>query len=296
MPPIEWPTSTSGPSGATSSITVAEVAPGLLERRVRHRRAAGAPVAALVPEHQPGHVAQVAALEVPAVQVQGVAVAEHHGDRSSRRPRARGVRLVDLDVERDAVGRGRPGTGAPRSVPNGSSRIGSSAAQRAPDREPLGRDARGGAGGERTDGQADDARRRAGRATARRHRQRSVTPRRPVYVRAARPPMRATISYAIVPGAGPVLGGRLAVPCPARTAPPRRRAATAVVADVDHELVHADPAGDRAAACRRPGPDQCPTRAAGRRRRSRAGPPRASSRAGSCTGGRTTRRARPGPA
>ena len=80
-----------------------QVVAELVDRGVLDRAAAGAAVAALVPEHQAAQVGQVAPLVVPAVLVEGQAVAEHDRDRrlrlapcagrgAGRRPRRAGRR------------------------------------------------------------------------------------------------------------------------------------------------------------------------------------------------------------
>ena len=80
MPPIEWPTSTTGPSGTTSSRTCLRSWPSWSMVAWPVRRAAGAAVRALVVEDRPDQAAVAGALEVPAVEVERVAVA--------RRPRS----------------------------------------------------------------------------------------------------------------------------------------------------------------------------------------------------------------
>ena len=76
MPPIEWPTSTTGPVGAVASQDGEQVVAELVDRGVLVASPARAAVAALVPEDQPAQVGEVAALVVPAVLVQRQPVAE----------------------------------------------------------------------------------------------------------------------------------------------------------------------------------------------------------------------------
>ena len=79
-----------------------EVLPELLDGRVAVGRAAGAAVRALVVVDGADQPAVGRALEVPAVEVEGVAVAEDDGELA-RPPVELGVELVDLDVEGYAV-------------------------------------------------------------------------------------------------------------------------------------------------------------------------------------------------
>ena len=99
MPPIEWPTSTSGPVGAVASITAARSAPTWSMVRRPDRAALGAAVAALVPPDGADPALQGEPLVVPGVQAEGVAVAHHDGEAV----RVRLLRLVDLDVQLGAV-------------------------------------------------------------------------------------------------------------------------------------------------------------------------------------------------
>ena len=117
MPPIEWPTSTTGPSGTASSSTRSRSLAELLDVGVLLGRPAGAAVGALVVVDRADQAAVGRALEVPRVQVERVAVHEHDGQLGVPTARAhplaaghRGVELVDLDVQR--VRRRRP----PRSA------------------------------------------------------------------------------------------------------------------------------------------------------------------------------------
>ena len=91
--------------------------------------APGPPMVALIPEDEPV-TGQITALEVPAVLVQRVAVAEHDGDRGSRRP-------VDLGVQRHAVP-GEHGKRAPAQLPERFARRRVGTATEPPDRDPLG--------------------------------------------------------------------------------------------------------------------------------------------------------------
>ncbi len=93
MPPIEWPTRTTGPSGTTSSMTAA--GRGRAGRWSRARgRAAGPAVRALVVEHGAHQAAVAGPLEVPAVQVERVAVHEDDGERGSAAARCGGGRVA----------------------------------------------------------------------------------------------------------------------------------------------------------------------------------------------------------
>src|SRR5260370_42098134 len=101
-------------------------------------------MAALIPEHKPGVRREVSALVMPYVLVQGVAVAEHNGDRRALQP-------AHLDVQRHAVvGENRDRAAAKlteRLVPG---RVGP---QPAPaDRDPPGGDNRPGPGCRHTAG------------------------------------------------------------------------------------------------------------------------------------------------
>ena len=84
MPPIECPTSTSGPSGASARMHGVEVVAELVDRAALPRGALGAAVAALVVEHltddRVGEVGQEPALEVPGAPVEREPVHEHDGE------------------------------------------------------------------------------------------------------------------------------------------------------------------------------------------------------------------------
>jgi hypothetical protein len=79
-----------------------EVAPELVDRGVVLERAPRASVRALVVVDGADQASVGRALEVPAVEVECVAVAEHDRERAGR-PAARGIELVDLDVEGHTV-------------------------------------------------------------------------------------------------------------------------------------------------------------------------------------------------
>ena len=92
MPPIEWPTSTTGPSGATCPITVARSSPSWSIGGVLAVGPPGAAVRALVVEDHPVLAAEGRALEVPAVEVERVAVHEDDGQLAVGYAAAHGVR------------------------------------------------------------------------------------------------------------------------------------------------------------------------------------------------------------
>ena len=75
-----------GPSGTTASRTVQQVAAELVDGGVALGRAAGAAVRALVVVDRADQAAVGRALEVPAVEVERVAVAEDDGQRADRLP------------------------------------------------------------------------------------------------------------------------------------------------------------------------------------------------------------------
>ena len=85
---------------------LAEVAAGAVDGGVDQRRPARPAVAALVPQHQPGPVAQGGALDLPLHQAGGEPVREDDGER-------RVLVAVELDVQRYAVV-GGDGAGARR--------------------------------------------------------------------------------------------------------------------------------------------------------------------------------------
>ena len=103
MPPIEWPTSTTGPVTDHLVQHLHQVIGQLRQPAVLRRRPAGATVGPLVVEDLPDLPAEVLALEVPAVQVQRVAVHQDQGEVVGRA-------LVHLGVQHHAVGRGDRGT------------------------------------------------------------------------------------------------------------------------------------------------------------------------------------------
>ena len=118
MPPIEWPTRTSWPSGAASSMTAVQVAAELVDVAGLLAAAPRAPVPALVPgDHAVAVADQRLALQDPALEAEAEAVGEDDGRLVGRG--GVGGRLVDLDVQRHAVVRdddellvGRVGVGA----------------------------------------------------------------------------------------------------------------------------------------------------------------------------------------
>ena len=116
MPPIEWPTSTTGrPVGAAASMTAFRSRPSWSIVRVPCVAAAArAAVAALVPEDHP-HAARAG---------RGAGSARSPGSGSSRGRRrtvsGRVVRAVDLDVQRQRRRSATTVSGRPRSSPNGS--------------------------------------------------------------------------------------------------------------------------------------------------------------------------------
>ena len=123
MPPIEWPTSTTGPLGTTASRTASQVAAELVDGGVLGRAAAAAAVRALVVEDEPAGVVggQRLALVVPDGHLLGVAVDEDDGQRGvaparpPRRAAARRRRRAPRGCGRRAAGRtarARPGRGA----------------------------------------------------------------------------------------------------------------------------------------------------------------------------------------
>ena len=118
IPPIECPTSTTGPVGHQLLEHPQQVVAELVDGGVLPVRASGAAVRALVEEHHPVLAAEVRALEVPAVEAQRVAVHEHDvgsGESAAAQSpqplgglglgRVLGVRrdLVDLGVQPHAV-------------------------------------------------------------------------------------------------------------------------------------------------------------------------------------------------
>ena len=108
IPPIEWPTTTHRPGDGVLD-DAAQVVAELVDGAVLLVGAGRAAVAALVVEDG-AHLAAVGgALEVPAVEVQRVAVHEDHGQVVVGGGHAAEVgRLVDLDVQVDARRRRRP--------------------------------------------------------------------------------------------------------------------------------------------------------------------------------------------
>ena len=105
MPPIEWPTSTTSPFGASLLDHARQVVTELLDGRVLAVRPLRATVRALVVEDHPVLAAERLALEVPAVQVERVAVHEDHRRVGAATALALGVRrdLVDLRVQHHPV-------------------------------------------------------------------------------------------------------------------------------------------------------------------------------------------------
>jgi hypothetical protein len=101
------------PGGGDRVEDLAQVAPGAVDRGVGQPRPPGPPVAALVPEHQPGPAAQGGALDLPLGEARGEPVGEDDGDRCV-------LGAVELHVQRDAVvgdhraGSRRWGTGRAR--------------------------------------------------------------------------------------------------------------------------------------------------------------------------------------
>ncbi len=156
MPPIECPTSTSGPVGRRGGDHRREVATELVDGGVLRRPATAATVAALVPEHEPAQRTQVAALVVPGVLLEGVAVAEDDGEPVAGAVGDRPLgRVLDLDVQRGAVvGDHRHDAAAQAAERLVALGVG---AQRTADEHALGGDAdRGADGGSGTE-RADDA-------------------------------------------------------------------------------------------------------------------------------------------
>ena len=261
MPPIEWPTSTTGPRGAVAVEDRPQVAPELVDRRVLGRPARRTGRGRAGPRtpagHRPRPGRQVAALEVPAV----------HGCSASRgrtRP-SPGRRPADGSGPSTSTCSGRRRLRVDRydgaaQPPNGSSASGSAAC-------------------------GTTARRRTARRPARPRRRRRPRPRRRRTTAARRPHVGSRVTALtrrlavdVDPGdpradpgddlvgdgagrVGPVLRGRLAVVAGAEQHHLVARR-DVVVAEVEHELVHADPAGDGPAA---PGSEHRPDVAAGAR-------------------------------
>ena len=110
MPPIEWPTSTSGPSGASARITASRSRPELLDRAALPRRRArsGRGCAGRRARGARGGSAELgeaAALEVPGAAVEGESVHEHDGELGGSSRRVAGG--VDLLARRAARRRRR---------------------------------------------------------------------------------------------------------------------------------------------------------------------------------------------
>jgi hypothetical protein len=98
MPPMEWPTSTTGPVGTTSSSTRPRSRPSWSIGRALGGPAAAAPVRALVVQHDPDVAGRLQRLPlvVPDGHLLHVAVDQHDGEV--------GVRRADLlDVQPHAV-------------------------------------------------------------------------------------------------------------------------------------------------------------------------------------------------
>ena len=126
MPPIEWPTRTTLPFGATVSMTRARSSPSWSMVACSRSDALGAAVRALVVERHPVLAAERLALEVPAVEVEGVAVREDERHVVARLATPGGLRvgvrrqLVDLGVQHDTVVAGHlDGVGAQHAEPVG---------------------------------------------------------------------------------------------------------------------------------------------------------------------------------
>jgi hypothetical protein len=166
---------------------------------VAGRRTLAAAVAALVPEHEAAEAAQVAALVVPRVQVQGVAVAEDQGEPVVAL--AARQRVVDLDVQqRPVVGGDLDHAAAQRAERLVALGV---AAQRPPDGGLLREQPQGRAGGEGT-----RERRAHDPPVEACHHRTSVAALpasevAPTCSRGTRGPTLVTISYPIVPHAAP---------------------------------------------------------------------------------------------
>ena len=102
MPPIEWPTSTIGPVGTTWSRTALRSRPSCSMVLVSATERLDRPWLRWSQNTRSPEGAQVPALVVPAVLVQGVAVAEDDRELLRVVPGA----PLDLGVQRDAVGVG----------------------------------------------------------------------------------------------------------------------------------------------------------------------------------------------
>jgi hypothetical protein len=124
-----------------------EVATEIVDRAVLVAGPGRAAVRALVVEHQPVLGAHGQPLEVPAVEVEGVAVHEQDVDRATSRV----VGFVDLGVQLEAVlgDHGVPG------APDRAERLGGGGSL-AGDQLALGEDAGRGAGGEHADRRSSD--------------------------------------------------------------------------------------------------------------------------------------------
>jgi hypothetical protein len=81
-----------------------EILAELLQCAVRRVRGSGATMRALVIEHHPMPAPQREPLEVPAVEGEQVPVHEHQRGGIGRRTGGPVIRLVDLDMQADAIG------------------------------------------------------------------------------------------------------------------------------------------------------------------------------------------------
>ena len=252
-----------------------EVVAELLDRRVAVGRAPGAAVRALVVVDGADQPAVGRALEVPAVEVERVAVAEDDGELARPLPEVR-VELVDLDEEGDAVvgdDRHRSRAQAPERR-----RVALAAADGAA--LPADADRRAGRGqADGTGGGPEDAAAGAHRLDCLVCLRVDVPPGEPA------PDPGHDLVADRAAGLGPVLGGRLAVVAGAEDGD-LGPGAGVVAVEVDDELVHADPAAEPAPLRPRPGPRRGCRRPAGGRRRTRPAPGRAWSRGRRPTCGR----------